>query len=201
MDDKNYFCLLIRGKPCAGKTTFANNLEQHLNNVVLLDPDNINVNENTYKKFRPRMTKNPSDNVKMYSYLFDQAEINLQNSINVVWAQPWSRQAEIDLTVRNFGYYFSELKDCVWKETVDNVWKTLPFKLVVIEIELENNKILRRWQQRNKYYTKADKDRLLKTIKYYQSIKFPFPHLKLSGSENPEKNSLTTIDFLINGLG
>ena len=187
--------MLIRGKPSSGKTTVARKLVRHFDNYKMLDPDEINTESREYKHFSPRKTKNPTDNVKMYCFLYNQAEIILKSGGNVVWAQPWSRLAELDLTVRNFGYYFTNLKEHVWTTKVAEVATKLPFTLLIIEVDADDNVIISRWLSNNPRHNSDELERLKKTVKYFQPANQTIPCLKINGNTR-NANIEPIIDFI-----
>jgi len=161
---KKPFCLLIRGKPSSGKTTIAEALLKRLDNCKLIDPDQIDTDSREYKHFSPRKTKNPTENVKTYCFLYNKAETFIKSGCNIIWAQPWSRLAEIELTIRNFGYYFTDLNERVWVSKVEKITTKLPFSFLVVETALNDNEIIKRWSSRNPNY-KEDQLRRLKKNK------------------------------------
>jgi len=180
-------CLLIRGKPSSGKTTTARALVKYLDNCKILDPDEIDLESRTYKHFSPRKTKNPTDNVKMYCYLYNKAETVLKNGGVVIWTQPWSRAAEIDLTVRNLGYYFTTLGELVWALKIEEILAKLPFALLIVEMDVDDSTIINRWLTNNPNHKAEELSRLKKTISYFQSIDQIIPYFKVSGNINNKK--------------
>lgn len=174
------FCLLLRGRPCSGKTTLVDNVKEI--SFLIVDPDLIDTSSIEFKKFVPRMNKNPNENVKKYCYLFNQAEKAIRAKRNVVWMQPWSRLAEIELTIRNFGFYHTDLKEKVWEEDIDSVVKRLPFIFAVCEIDVEASVAEKRYLKRNR--NNLEIERLRKTNKFFQSYSLPTKYLKLDGNKD-----------------
>ena len=193
----NNYCLLIRGKPCSGKSTVVNSLSSVETGFTSLDPDDVNIKSQNYAQFTPRQTRNPTENVKMYCYLYNNAEKNLSAGRNVVWSQPWSRMAEIELTVRNFGFYLTDLKEKVWKSNIENIIKKLPFNFLVAEISIDNATSTRRWNIKRKTTSKK-LERLKKTQKLFQPFVFSVPYIKLNGTENSIENAEKIVRFLKN---
>jgi adenylate kinase family enzyme len=188
-------CLLIRGKPCSGKSTLATNLVSKQHKFNVLDPDLVDTKSKAYSEFTPRQTKNPSENVKMYCFLYDKAETLLKNNSSVVWTQPWSRIAELELTIRNFGYYLTGLGGKVWSTKIKNIVHRLPFNLFVVEVEVKNSVSSERWIQNNSSDTNQLK-RLNKTQKLFQKFSLDVPFLRISGTESSSKNVQTVLSFL-----
>ncbi|OGC45884.1 hypothetical protein A2V49_04195 [candidate division WWE3 bacterium RBG_19FT_COMBO_34_6] len=194
------FLLLIRGKPASGKSTvirYIKDLE-----FRLLDPDLIK-NNKEYKKFSPRMTKNPTENIKRYCYLYNKAEKFLLDNQNVIWVQPWSRMAEIELTIRNFGYYLLDLKEKSWTESLDEIIKKLPFIFLIAEIDTDNEKCFQRFYKRFRRLNKIknlEEERLKKTSILFQKLTINIISIILDGNVIPKENATRLVAFIKNSL-
>lgn len=192
----NIICLLIRGYPGSGKTTLAKSLKLKTDySFLILDPDTIETKSKKYRNFTPRMNKNPSEEVKKYCYLFNKAEKAIKNGENIIWTQPWSRYSEIELTIKNFAYYFTNLRDNVWNTNTELLFNKLPFSFVVIEVIVPRNLSILRT---SKKYDKEnyDEKRLIKTQLLFQSLPNYIPILKVSGEEHLEKSVDMITDFI-----
>ncbi|MFC1756195.1 hypothetical protein ACFLZK_02270 [Patescibacteria group bacterium] len=187
------YCLLIRGKPSSGKSSVSKALSS-FTDFTLVDPDQVDTKSQSYKIFLPRQTKNPANNVKLYCYLYGLAETSINSGKNVIWTQPWSRMAEIELTIRNFGYYLTELEGNVWKTNPDEVVKMLPFRFLVAEIDVDNSTSYSRWFKDNK--KQEGLERLEKTQKLFQPYILPTPFVKLDGKENIIQNAQKILNFI-----
>lgn len=196
-NDTNPTLVILRGVPCSGKSTLAKEIVSINPTFNIIDPDNVNTQNKEYADFSPRKTRNPSSNVKMYSYLYDKVESALKNGNNVIWAQPWSRIAEVDLTIKNLGYYLTDLKSNVWKTNLDNIIEKLPIKIYVVEIQISNEVSLNRWISKNNS-DKSEIKRLIKTQQLFQPLSTNLPILILDGEQNLEINLKLTLDFLGN---
>ena len=189
------FCLLIRGKPGAGKSTLAERLLLTVP-AKIIDPDKVNQTSRKYKTFTPKNTKNPSENVKMYSFLFSKADKLLKKTKNVIWTQPWSRLAEIELTLRNFAYYHSNMREEVWKANIDILVKVLPFRFIVADLILNNVTAKKRFLSKgNKEF---DKNRFQKTCTLFQEYSLDTEHIILCGNSDVPTNSKIVENYLNN---
>ncbi len=188
--------ILLRGLPASGKTTIANNFVK-VSPIAFtsLDPDTVDISSKEYRKFIPKMTKNPSPNVKMYSYLFQKSIALLSDEKNVIWQQPWTRLAEVKLTIQNMGYYFTTLGNNVWSTDLNIILEKLPFGFLVVQVNISTNGCVSRYQQR-----KGVKDfiRLDKTIRCFQKSNLGVPILNIDGADSPIKNAQLLIEFMEN---
>ncbi|MFC1722323.1 hypothetical protein ACFL0C_01600 [Patescibacteria group bacterium] len=193
----NNFCLLVRGKPCSGKSTIVDNVS--FARTVILDPDLINKKGLEYKNFQPRQNKNPNEMVKMYCYLFNKADNAVGKGFNVIWMQPWSRIAEIELTIRNFGFYHTKSNNNIWIENINGILKALPFTFAVFEIDVTDKLSMERFIIRNNGSTPEETNRLTKTNKLFQKFSLNTPYLKISGN-NGKENCLKRLNSYISTL-
>jgi len=194
----NNYCLLVRGKPCSGKSTTVKALTTIHKDFDLLDPDKIDTETKEYSEFLPRNTKNPTENVKMYCFLYDVAETRLKKEQNIIWTQPWSRMSEIELTIRNFGYHLTDMKGEVWPSTTDRIIDKLPFKFLVAELYVGNKTSTKRWKERN-IDNPSEFERLIKTQKLFQPFSLPVPYIKLDGTDDVKTNADKLIKFCNSG--
>jgi len=189
-------CLIIRGKPSSGKTTLTELLAEKLDNYKVLDPDKVDRRSKEYQQYSPRSTRNPTKNVKMYCFLYNKAESYIKNGFDVIWEQPWSRQAEIDLTIRNFGYYLTNLNESVWTIQIEKVVSKLPFSLLILEIDVDDRVVKTRWIENHPSFKKKELERLKKTLSYFQPIKLPIPYLVIDGIKDDHKNVESVLKFV-----
>ncbi len=120
----------------------------------------------------------------------------MRNGFNVLWAQLGSRQAEIDLTIRNFGYYLTDLRDSSWNSQIEDIIKLFPFSFLIVEVGIDNDLALERWKNKFQKHDENDLGRMKKTIKYFQPITLPVPYLLLDGPKGSESNVKTILDFI-----
>jgi len=189
-------CLIIRGKPSSGKTTLTELLAEKLDNHKVLDPDKVDRRSKEYQQYFPRNTRNPTENVKMYCFLYNKAESYIKNGFDVIWEQPWSRQAEIDLTIRNFGYYLTNLNESVWTIQIEEVVSKLPFSLLILEIDVDDRVVKTRWIENHPNFKKKELERLKKTLSYFQPIKLRIPSLVIDGIKDNHKNVESVLKFV-----
>ena len=188
------FCLLIRGIPGAGKSTLAKSLQM---SCKVVDPDLVDINSREYKSFVPRQTRNPSERVKMYAFVYGVAETHLRTPSNVVWTQPWSRYSEINLTLRNFAFYFTELAERAWEASPEEITELLPFKFLVAEINTPEHLALERLRKR-KELTAKDMYRFNRTCKLFNRHPSFTPYLTLNGEHSVRANTTNLKCFIEN---
>ena len=177
-------CIFVRGKIASGKTFVANSIQEIDGNIQILDPDLIDITNNKFKKFRSVSHKNPDLKVKKYCFLFHKAVGLLRQSNKVAWTQPWSRKNELLLTIRNFGYYFTNFKERVWHADISEIIDCLPIRLAIVQVNISNETVLERCRSReiNNNY---EIEKIRKHSLMFQEIELPIHKLTVSGKENP----------------
>ena len=187
-------CIFIRGKPGAGKTTLAKMISRELD-IDFLDSGLINKTSHEYKTFCPVNTKNPSKQVKKYSFIFHKAESSIKNNRTVLWCQPWSRMSEIMVTLQNFAYYFSNTGIKTWHMSPIELINSIPFPIGVIELVIDSKESLDRIKKRQK----TDKVELARFDRFnimYQTLSFPLQQLKIDAKQPLENSVKKSIIFI-----
>ena len=171
-------------------------LERSFPDATILDPDLIDKRSPEFARFKPRNSRNPSENVKTYCFLFKVAERSICNGHNVFWMQPWSRYAEIDVTLKNLGYFLTNLKKSSWGISNDIIVSQLPFRTMLVEVDVPNFVSKERWINNHPNASSKEICRLEKTLNYFQTIDTPLPYYKLDGTKSPEDSAKKVIAFI-----
>lgn len=87
------FVMFIRGLPGAGKSTISSKISV-INNSVLIDPDLI-PNKNSRLAREERLRK--------YRICLNNAKRATKEGFSVVWAQPWRKIENIQITIRSLN--------------------------------------------------------------------------------------------------
>ncbi|MFC1621959.1 AAA family ATPase [Patescibacteria group bacterium] len=187
-------CILVRGKPGSGKTSLAQEIAKK-ENIRIIDSGEVDKTSKEYQHFKPIRNRNPTDQVKKYSFLFHKAREHLENKGTILWCQPWSRMSEIMVTLQNFAYHFGETHSKTWELNPKELLETLPFALVIIELEISDKNSIERIQKRKKVPSEKI-NKYKKFNRMYQELVFPIKTLKLSALDTVEVNSNLANDFV-----
>lgn len=160
MKDNHPILILIRGLPGSGKTYVAIKLQERLGKkcVVMLDPDNININSKEYSEHvKAQMAEGVDKSLFLYRFLRAEAYKGIENDRIIIWNQPFTN-------IEIFNKMIGRLKDHAAEYNKQ-------LSILVVEVEVESSVAKRRILERKRSGGHGPSENTwMRFIKDYKSI-------------------------------